>query len=286
MRDTSKSFLEPLRNTPMISLRELPDRSTVHEMKTRYMGGLTAPMDGMWEVGFINPVPHWEINRRDEILGYVAINDEGTLLQYYLKPEFERETQAVFKSVLEQRAIKSATVNTIDPAFLSVCLDNHVEISVHTYVYELQSSVEPNHAEAGDTNFRPVEAEELDRTVAFQTACLGGDENLRGWLSGYSANLIARRELSVLCSGEDWIGLGEYRKSDSQEGIVDVGMMVSPERRGQGWATHILCLLVEQSAERGHSPICSTTVENVASQKAIGAAGFTSRHRIMNVSFK
>ena len=37
--------------------------------------------------------------------------------------------------------------------------------------------------------------------------------------------------------------------------------------------------------DRGLVPICSTTADNVAAQRAITKAGFVSRHRILEVSF-
>jgi GNAT superfamily N-acetyltransferase len=146
-------------------------------------------------------------------------------------------------------------------------------------LYEIASEAEPREAKTeSDLLFRLLEASELDRTVSFQQACLGGVEELAGWLLGYSTNLIERRALLVLSRDEQWLGLGECRKSDSQEGVVDVGVMVAPAHRGQGWATDILLRL------RVRSAICSTTVENVAAQRAITRTGFASRHRIMNVS--
>ena len=103
-------------------------------------------------------------------------------------------------------------------------------------------------------------------------------------LQDYSGNLIERKELFVLCRDDEWLGTGECRRSDSQEGVTDLGMMVTPAHRGKGWATYILTCLSAHSAAYGQHRICSTTVENVGAQKAIIRSGFISRHRIMNVS--
>ncbi len=269
----------------MVSFQKCADLSSILDLKNEYLSSLAGPLDGMWEVGFINTAPHWEIRFDSEVVGYFALNDEACLLQFYLLPGFTKYDRQICENVVEQNSITGAIAHTVDPAFLSLCLDFHDEVSVHTYLYEHQSKEIARHPLAEGTAFRLIELSELNRTVAFQRACLGGEDDLSEWLKGYSTNLISRKELFVLCRGDDWIGLGEYRKSDSQVSIVDVGMMVDPDERGQRWATYILSLLVDKSETLGDHPICSTTVENIASQKAILGAGFVSRNRVLKVVF-
>jgi GNAT superfamily N-acetyltransferase len=270
----------------MISLHRRSDLSSILDLKAQYLKSLVAPMDGMWEVGFTNPAPHWEIRWNGEQAGYYAANGEGALLQFYVLPAFEKHGRALFDHVIAQDSLTQAVVSTIDPAFLSFCLDVQTKATVHTYLYEIHSEVSPVHPKAEGLTFRLIEAAELDRTIAFQQACLGSDKDLSGWLRGYSANLIERGELFVLCREDDWIGLGEYRRSDSQEGVVDLGMMVAPAHRTQGWATHILERLSAHATAEGLRAICSTTIENLGAQKAILRAGFISRHRILRVDFR
>lgn len=272
--------------TYMITLHACASLSSIVSLKSQYIQRLTAPLDGMWEVGIIGTAPHWEIQSQDQTIGYCAIDEHGMLLQFFLLPGFEKEGQKIFNSVLTQRSVAGAFASTIDPFFLSLCLDLHSDISVHTIIYELERARVPAHPGAKKAIFRKVEGSELDLAVAFQQRCLGAGPELGDWLRGYSSNLIAREELFVLCNGEGWMGLGEYRKSDTQDGVVDLGMMVDPDERGKGWATNILSRLVEGSDKQGHTPICSTTVENTASQKAITRAGFVGRHRIVKVSFQ
>ena len=217
--------------------------------------------------------------------GYYAANDKGTLLQFYVRPAFEKHGRALFDHVVAQDTLSEAMVSTIDPICLSFCLDVQKKVTVHTYLYEIQTETPPEHPDAEGLEFRPIMASELDRTIAFQQACLGGEHDLSGWLRGYSGNLIKREELFVLCRDDDWIGLGECRRSDSQKRISDLGMMVAPAHRSRRWGTYILTLLSARCAALGQHAICSTTVENVGSQKAILRAGFISRHRIINVSF-
>jgi len=268
----------------MISLHKLSDLSSILDLKAQYLQSLVAPMDGMWEVGFTNPSPHWEIRMDGEQAGYYAANDEGALLQFYVRPDFEKHGRTLFDHVIAQDSLTKAVVSSIDPSYLSFCLDVQKSLSVHTYLYEVHTDVRPSHPKAEGLDFRLIEAPELDRTIVFQQTCLGSDKDLSSWLRGYSGNLIERRELFVLCRDDEWLGTGECRKSDSQEGVTDLGMMVSPGHRRKGWATYILTRLRVHSSAAGQRAICSTTVENVGAQKAIIRSGFISRHRIMDVT--
>jgi RimJ/RimL family protein N-acetyltransferase len=268
----------------MISLHPC-DLSSIQNLKSEYLSSLVGPMDGMWDVGFTDPAPHWEIRMDGALAGYYAATEEGTLLQFHVTPAFEKHRRTLLDHVVAPGHLSEAVVSTIDPAHLSCCLELQKSLAVHTYLYEIDTEVPPAHPEEALLNFRLIEPEELERTISFQETCLGSEEDLSDWLRGYSANLIQRKELFALYRDEDWIGVGECRRSDSQAGIADLGVMVNPEHRRSGWATYILTRLRADGKANGERSICSTEVENVAAQRAIIKAGFVSRHRILNVTF-
>lgn len=266
-----------------------PDsRAAVEPLKKAYLSELTAPMDGMWDVGFTNSAPHWAIRSDDRLAGYFVINDANLLLQFYVSPNFVGEAKAIFDKVLKLEGVVGAIVSTIDPHCISLCLDVQKKLVVHTFLYEYpvldgNSSWEGSHP--SERSFRLAADSDLDRVVALQQKCLSGGNDLGDWLRSYSANLIDRGELFVLCEGSNWLGLGECRKSDTQPGVADLGMMVDPTHRARGFAVEILSRLVRHAQLNELRPICSTTVENVGARKAIARAGFVSRHRILQVTF-
>ena len=241
-------------------------------------------MDGMWDSGLIPMATHYEIKIDDERIGFFAINEEGALVQFFILPEFEGQGADTFRQVVAEHKVTTAIVATIDPQFLSLCLDCQGGLSVHTLLYGTNPAIQPEKEPLSGPTFTAATIDELDAIIAFQVMCLGGNKNLVGWLTGYSSNLIERKELFVLRHEDAWLGLGEMRKSDTQPGIADVGMMVSPEHRGQGLGTDILLRLRELCAASGLNAICSTTLENAPSQIAIKRAGFTGHHRILEIN--
>lgn len=282
---TARSPLINMR-LPMLSLHPITDLAAIQDLKTAYLKNLIAPLDGMWDTGFINPSPHWEMRVDGKRAGYYAANDEGALLQFYVLPAFASHARALLDHVIGQETITQAVATTIDPAFLSLCLDAHQSLTVHTYLYEpLSEALHPSPPLPNGTTLRPVVAAEFERTLALQVDCLSLPDEMMGWLRGYTSNLIDRGELFVLCQDDTWLGLGECRKSDTQPGIADLGMMVEPNQRGKGLATAILSRLRAHCNEHNLHPICSTTVTNEGAQKAIARAGFVTRHRMMNIAF-
>ena len=81
------------------------------------------------------------------------------------------------------------------------------------------------------------------------------------------------------------MGTGEARVSESQPPFVDLGVITVRRHRGRGVAPHVLGRLKQRCYERDLVPICSTTVENAGSRRAIAKAGFVSGHRILEVGF-
>ncbi len=269
----------------MISLQAIDDVANIQSMKHAYLATLQAPLDGMWDA-IANGSPHWTILVDGEPAGYFVTDESGVLLQFHLRPEYGPLSAEVFRYVLKERAIGSALVSTADPLLDPLC-EAIASASVdHTLLYEIDSEKErmPVVVTQGLT-FQPVDATDLGRVVLFQQSCLDSEQDMTDWLRGYSSNLIARGELFCLYRRNEWIGLGELRRSDSQPGIADLGVMVSPEYRRRGWATDILVRLLAICDREGLQAICSTTVDNIASQKAIERAGFVSRHRLVEVNF-
>lgn len=221
----------------MISLSPCPDLFEISHLRTAYRQGLSAPMDGMWDTGIIPQAAHWHVESEGERAGYVAVSDEGALLQFYLLPAFRSLAHAVLEHVIAEDTVRKAVASTIDPAFLSMCLDQKAEMVVHTLLYHVDADIAPESRPSDGPELSAAGRLDLDRIVAFQKRCLNSDHDLGEWLQSYSGNLIARGELYVLHRGNDWIGLGELRKSDSQPDVADLGMMVAPTCRGQGWGS-------------------------------------------------
>ncbi len=266
----------------MIEILEPTSDEDLAGLRRACLASYAAPLDGMWEA-FVSMSSHLEIRSAGERAGYFCVNDEGQLLQFYVAGPFEDVAVELFAAVVARDEVQGAMVSTADHLFLGLSLDLQQEVRVHTYLYRDHRRVAPLLTAAAEASFDVVEAVELDAVAELQRDSL--EEDLGDWLVGYLENLIARRELYALRLGGEIVATGEARVSDSQPPFVDLGVITMRGYRGRGLASHVLGRLKQLCTERELTPICSTTVENVAAQRAIAKAGFVSRHRILRVVF-
>ena len=102
---------------------------------------------------------------------------------------------------------------------------------------------------------------------------------------GYTENLVNRQEIYMVKEADEIIATSECRWSDTQPEIADVGIIVGKNHQGKGIATQVLQLQANRVIEAKRKPICSTTMDNIASQKAIKKAGFYCSNIIFDIQF-
>jgi RimJ/RimL family protein N-acetyltransferase len=266
----------------MIEIREATSADDLADLRRGYLASLVAPQDGMWE-SLAAMGRQLEIRTAGERAGYFSINGEGRLLQFHVAAPFESAAVKLFAAVVARDEVKGAMVSTADPLFLGLCLDVQQELRVHTYLYRDHHRGEPALEQGTEASFDVVEAGELEAIAELQRESL--DQDPGDWLVSYLERLIGRRELHALRLEGEILGTGEARVSESQPPFVDLGVITVRRHRGRGVAPHILGRLKQRCYERELVPICSTTVENSGSRRAIAKAGFVSWHRLLELGF-
>jgi hypothetical protein len=206
-------------------------------LKQKYLTTTTAPLDGMWESGFIPVSDHYTIAMDDLTVGYIVINDDGYILQFYAPDH----GHAALKQAIDTLKIKGAFVSTAEEPYLSLVKVHEKTSLINALMYQeftpLKSLLpfNPGHV------FSNVSKNGLEQVVDFAHNTLGAN---REWLSGYYTILMNREELYALYSDDQIIATGECRISDTQKPYADVGMIVGTQYRGQGTATVSLTVTV------------------------------------------
>ncbi len=252
----------------------------IENLQQTYLQQQTAPLDGMWQ-SFVSMAQTSAIVCNKKTVGYISINAEQKLLQFYLEPG--HNSRQIFEQLLCEQKITGAFVATCGAHYLSLCLDRQISTKVHALMYKFEDH-QPlqNEDFSPETEFRLAIAQDLPNIVDFGTQNLGADPV---WLTNYYTGLLERKELFALWLHNSLLALGECRPSAAQHPYADVGMVVGSTHRGQGIATNILRRLVAICRHRGWSAICSTEQDNIAAQKAIEKTGFVSHHRILYTQF-
>ena len=103
-----------------MEIRPVGDLGAIAEWKDAYLASLTGPLDRYWETAVIGLAPHYEMVVAGERVGYFAAKN-GRLLQFFVGEPFLPQASALFADILATENLDSASVSTVEPAFLGHC---------------------------------------------------------------------------------------------------------------------------------------------------------------------
>lgn len=267
----------------MIECCELTNLEEIYNLRLKYLDSLVAPMDGMWESSIIGNSIYSIIKYNESRAGYFCVDENRCLIQFHLLEEFRNLAQDIFRFVISSEKINNAICSTIEPFYLSLCLDLTESVSVNSYLFYDGMRIKPSLSKFCDAIFKKATFREMEELIDFYRKNIEGSDK---WVRNFIEQLLQKEQLFILYNDQKILGTGECIISQKQKPYADVGMVVSKEHRGMGVGTYILTLLKEYCYEVNCEPICSSSQTNIASKKAIEKAGFISSHRILNVMFK
>ena len=219
----------------MISFKKVAKKSDIESLYDLFYQSITIPFDGMWDE-IIGYTQHWQISSQDQPIGFFALNTNNVLLNFFIKQEYLPLADDIFQQVLTKQIIKQAMVSTNNPVFMSICLDVAKSVHPHSYLFEDAQRVTlepPKLAGISKPVLNTAQQEDFEVAVEF---CVQTIAPPREWLEGYYQRLIDRQELFLWqdAANNQILGVCEARKSDTQPGVGDVGMIVSKNYRKQG----------------------------------------------------
>ena len=227
-------------------------------LKKSWIDTLVSPQDGMWN-SFRDSAEEWGVFYGKDLIGYASVGDNNMLLQFYISPHRLKNGGEVFKSFINEFKIQEGIVGTNNPVFLSISLGLVQQLKVHTYMFRNNYEVS---IEKKDGNLIRGKEHDLNRIVSFCHESMGAPTE---WLSGYIGGLIEKKEIFYLEYNGDLIGTCEVRKSTSSPKYADIGMVVSPKYRRQGYGTYLLHNAKRIANARNMYPICSCEKGNLGS---------------------
>lgn len=247
-------------------------------LKQECLASLSAPPDGMWEA-FRAAATHWGIYQADELVGFGLVDDQDQLIQFYLLGAYLPDRLSIFKMLLQQAAVSTGIVGTHQPVFLSTALHYAKEMAIHTYLFEHEVDQQP---EAKEGQLQRCEPSHLEAVTEFCHYSLGAPKR---WLRTYLGGLIKQGALYKLTQGNTIVGTCEVRDSAALPDRTDIGMIVSPDFRRQGYGAFLLGQAKSIAQSRSKAPICSCEANNVGSLKAIQTNGFRTKHQLLKIQF-
>ena len=99
-------------------------------------------MDGMWEGAVIAHATFWEIQDREQHVGYFCIGSDNDLLRFHLLENYQARAQEIFRWIVSTYGIQHAITSTIEPLYFSLCLDMQESITLHSYLFRDNKRIE------------------------------------------------------------------------------------------------------------------------------------------------
>lgn len=252
---------------------------TIQQFREQLYREFTAPLDAMWELLHIASSETYLIKDEDLTLGYCCIDSENSLNQIYLINSHKYLMDNVLEALIRSGLANSAKLSSIEPLSFNACLARAEKIKINTFNYHHNDGQKQ---ELVDTSIslRPITENDLGAVKSYFNTEIGFNDQF-----GYTENLLERHEMYVIEEAGELIATGECRMSDTQPQYADVGMIVKQSQRGKGLGAKVLSELAKLARSKGRLPICSTTVDNIGSQKAIRKAGFHCSSIIFDIGF-
>lgn len=253
------------------------DSETIGRLREELYQRFTAPLDGMWESLYIASSTDFLIENEGETVGYCCIDEQSSLTQIYLSDAQLFRMGEAIRSLSESGLAKSAKLSSMEPISFNACLKHSKSISPNTLCYQFSDA---QTVQAELLNMQLATPADADAMRTFFKTQIGFDDTF-----GYTTNLIERKELFFAEESGEIIATGECRMSDSQPTAADVGVIVNKDHHRKRLGTRVLHTLARKAQQANRHPICSTTEDNIASQKAIAKAGFYCSHVIFDIHF-
>lgn len=259
----------------MIKFKKSNNNEAIEKMRSDLYLTLTAPIDAMWEQLYIASSQHYLIQDKDVNLGYCCVDENQCLVQIFLLQGYQNRLTDSITELIQSNLITSARISSNETISFNTCLTFHKYIKINTFCFQHKNtSIDVE----SSLKIELVTSEDIPLIKDFLNKQIGMDDNF-----GYTENLVSRKEIFMIKNSNVIIATSELRLSDSQPEIADLGIIVNKDFQGKGIGTQVMKMQVNKVLNLGRKPICSTTIDNVASRTIIERSGFYCSNIIFDI---
>lgn len=246
--------------------------------RTDYLNSLPKFQELFIEI-MINSSDYYLLKFNNREIGYVIINNDGILIEFYLIDKFINEGEELFREVLNDLSITNIYCKSFDPLLLSNCLLCSFPYSVIGVLY--RDYVEPTIKKDWEITIEKANLSSVG-------LLLRQDDSIKE-LFGTEQQLIEfikNENVFIFNKNDGIIGCGTVIRTHLDWDYCDLGVWVNPSKRGNSFGSQILLGLREFAINKNMKPSCGCAIENLASQKAIEKSGFVSKYKLINFKTK
>lgn len=210
-------------------------------------------------------------------IGYALLGDDNLLLEYFISRTHFHQIDRIFQALLQEFSIPKAYCKSFDHALLSCCVGFQKQTKAIGVLFrerDLRSlSLLGEHV-----TIRFAEPHDAQQIAAVNEEVFDNEEEIN--------EVIANHNLFIFEHERDLIGVGLFQRVIAGRPEFDIGMLVTPKYRRQGYGTAIIHYLADYCQQQGWHPICGCAIENVASRRCLENAGYFGRYRMLEFTLQ
>lgn len=256
------------------SLEEIQEQRDIYLKELPYSQGLNTE-ENVWMCQY------YKIDINSACAGYICIDSQKTLWEFYLIDSAQIYSQEVFKFLLEMNYIIAAESKSYDNMLMSLCLDYHKKASCNAYLFRDDTDIDIKHLSSKFENIkiRLATKEDIKELAEINRFADNVD---------FFFNLeeeIQKEEIYIFYSDGELFGAGTCKRICECQNYYDIGMIVPEKHRRKGLGTYIIIKLKEYCYKNNKIPVCECYYYNYPSKSTLEKAGFISKHRMTRFEF-
>ena len=212
-------------------------------------------------------------------IGYVITNNDGVLIEFYVANKYVSVSNDFFRQILKELSITEIYCKSFDFLLLNNCLLNSFPYKVIGVLF--RDFVEP--LVETDTGIRMKKSD-----FSAVNFLLNQDISIKELFETEQqlTEFISNENVFEFYSNGDFVGCGMVLRTNPDWTFCDLGVWVTPPKRGKGIGAQIILKLREFAIKNEMKPSCGCSIENIASQKTIEKSGFVSKHKLIEFTTK
>lgn len=218
----------------------------------------------------------YEIKVNDSLAGYAIISTKNQLLEFHLSPAAVNAADMLFGLLIKKLSIKSAYIKSFDALSVACAANHHQKLSIEGYLYRHRSILK-EYPLPKDIKPRPAVAKDRTSIAAINEEIFENIDEIDEYIQKKQIHLFFRKKKLM--------GFIIHARVIENRPEYDVGMLVAPPFRKQGYGAAFLSFAIDYVANQGGRPLMGCAADNIASQRTIEALGFISKYRMFEFTF-
>jgi len=206
----------------------------------------------------------------EEMIAYAIVSQEKTLLEFYVLKDSEESRKEIFSFVLKALKPKNVYCKSFDTSLRYSC---EQKLGNGKMVGRLFREFDAEVPKGYQLEYRLADEKDFPLIAPIREGIFDSDEEI--------TYCIAAKSLYMFYDADNFIGCGLLHRVIEDREHYDLGMLVHPHFRRQGYAVKIIHDLYFKCSQNGWIPSCGCEYNNIGSYKSLEKAGFINTHSML-----